>query len=490
MRELEDAVRAAVSIQAAMRCIAAKQLLRIAVDSAVRIQCTFRMATPRVSFLCYRSSAITLQSNWRCVKLQSNFKGIVSGATKIENFWRTVTAVRSKIRIVNAAVKIQGQWRCLMDYASFNKVKNAQLIILKWWIAVLVQRAREIHSVVILQSLCRRFLTQRCFKTNYSAALIIQRFCLRYVKFLAHTERELFLLLRQRIVALQRRLRARWNIRKVENATAMLQRITRGLIGRTHARKMMNTIVQLQARQRGKMVRFRTNRNRRIMAVRAKMAAAAARAAANPELRLGNRTKAALDVLQNAKMLTHVLKACKNLEISTRLSPPCCSAFANGGATGILFKLVRTCNRSPPHQELLQSILRTLNFVAMRGEEFCRNMIQIGDITPESAVEVISDLIQNFRDKEPIFCLAVGLLCQLSTASTCVSLACASADVQKRLNGVVGIVSRKLMLFKKDKVNDGGAICSGGDNGKRCHGALPSNLLDGCTQLGRLLKSL
>ena len=48
----------------------------------------------------------------------------------------------------------------------------------------------------------------------------------------------------------------------------------------------------------------------------------------------------------------------------------------------------------------------------------------------------------------------------------------------------------KFVSLKKDKVNDGGAICSGGDNGKRCHGALPSNLLDGCTQLGRLLKSL
>ena len=82
-----------------------------------------------------------------------------------------------------------------------------------------------------------------------------------------------------------------------------------------------------------------------MLAVRAKLARAAKRAAAEPELRLGNRTAMALRTLHTAKMLTQVLKACAVLEVSTRLSPPCCEAFCAAGAAGALLKFLRTCNR-------------------------------------------------------------------------------------------------------------------------------------------------
>jgi len=74
----------------------------------------------------------------------------------------------------------------------------------------------------------------------------------------------------------------------------------------------------------------------------------------DPSLRLGRRTYAALQTLQSGKMVSHVLKACQTLEFSTYISRQCCEAFAAASASAILFNLLRSCNRSTPHQELLR----------------------------------------------------------------------------------------------------------------------------------------
>jgi abnormal spindle-like microcephaly-associated protein len=78
------------------------------------------------------------------------------------------------------------------------------------------------------------------------------------------------------------------------------------------------------------------------------------RARADPSLKLGKQTSAALKVLQTGKMISQLLKACQTLELSTSLSRYCCEAFAQAGAPNILFSLLRSCNRSTPHQELLR----------------------------------------------------------------------------------------------------------------------------------------
>lgn len=62
----------------------------------------------------------------------------------------------------------------------------------------------------------------------------------------------------------------------------------------------------------------------------------------------------ALQQLQKGKMISQLLKACATLELSTQLSKKCSEAFAKSGASKILFALIRSCNRSTPHQELLR----------------------------------------------------------------------------------------------------------------------------------------
>lgn len=114
---------------------------------------------------------------------------------------------------------------------------------------------------------------------------------------------------------LQRVWRAHRALKQSTASAMTLQRVARGYLLR---RVLRSGITKLQARVRGHIHRRKIARNRRVLAVRAKLARAAARAAAQPELRLGNRTARALSMLQSAKMLTHVMQACSVLETSTR----------------------------------------------------------------------------------------------------------------------------------------------------------------------------
>ena len=54
------------------------------------------------------------------------------------------------------------------------------------------------------------------------------------------------------------------------------------------------------------------------------------------------------------------------LEVATRLSSKCCERMVEGNAVNVIFRLIRSCNRSLPHMELIKysiSILLNLSKV-------------------------------------------------------------------------------------------------------------------------------
>lgn len=99
---------------------------------------------------------------------------------------------------------------------------------------------------------------------------------------------------------------------------------------------------------------MRVKNSAKVTAARKRIRQAELRARSDPSLRLGRRTAAALATLQNGKQVSQILKALQFLQLSTQVSKHCCASFAEGGATGVLFGLLRSCNRSQPHQELLR----------------------------------------------------------------------------------------------------------------------------------------
>lgn len=94
----------------------------------------------------------------------------------------------------------------------------------------------------------------------------------------------------------------------------------------------------------------------KVTALRHRIKLAEKKARADPSLRLGKRTTAALTTLQNGKQISQLLKALQFLQMSTQVSKYCCASFAECGAPTVLFGLLRSCNRSQPHQELLRCV--------------------------------------------------------------------------------------------------------------------------------------
>ena len=95
-------------------------------------------------------------------------------------------------------------------------------------------------------------------------------------------------------------------------------------------------------------------RNKSIIKIHQNLKVANINSQNDPALRLGNKTREALQILQKGKMISHVFKACQVLETSTYFSLPCCQSFVHASAATILFDLIKSCNRSTPHQELLR----------------------------------------------------------------------------------------------------------------------------------------
>lgn len=112
---------------------------------------------------------------------------------------------------------------------------------------------------------------------------------------------------------------------------------------------------RLQASFRSRVVRRASTAEVQAMCHRLKIAEQRARS--DPSLCLGPQTQASLALLQSGKSISILLRACQTLELSTQLSVRCCEAFAQAQASSVLFGLIRSCNRSTPHQEMLRLVL-------------------------------------------------------------------------------------------------------------------------------------
>jgi len=148
-----------------------------------------------------------------------------------------------------------------------------------------------------------------------------------------------------------------------------------------------------------------------------------------------------VDTLQTSKRLSEVISAIKTLEVSTRLSEKCCRAFATADAPEILYALIRTCNRSLPHIELLHYVLLTLSNVA-------RYPSLMPSVATDDSLEVLMDLTQMFRDKENIFCLAIALLERVVFSSLKLLDMCRSAENTKRLKGIHALCKRRQKMAR------------------------------------------
>lgn len=86
--------------------------------------------------------------------------------------------------------------------------------------------------------------------------------------------------------------------------------------------KLCKGFKRLQAFFRASRIRKQSTKDVKTVYKRIKKANDAAKA--DPSLKLGKLTTAALDTLLSGKMISQLLKACQTLEFSTQVSSRCC----------------------------------------------------------------------------------------------------------------------------------------------------------------------
>merc|ERR1711871_806508 len=226
--------------------------------------------------------------------------------------------------------------------------------------------------------------------------------------------------------------------KKVQASSLKIIRWFRAYRPLIRARIFGRGVRRMQAVLRARIVR--AHRGVKVSKICDRLSIAAANARTNPDLRLGKRTLDALETLQNGRVISQLFKACHLLELSTRVSEKCASAFADAKAPKILFSLIQSCNRSAPHQEILRYALVILLHVA-RYEQFAPVVA-----AADNSTEVVIHLMQMFRDKGQIFCLSCELLCRLVEANDGSKNACNYSTSRKCLDGILHIIESKHRL--------------------------------------------
>ena len=418
---------AARSIQKYWRGYVANVDFLVSVLSVIKIQACARTMVKVQSYHKAKEGFILLQSIWRGAKCKRLTEVMVHSVIRLQTWSRSIRAMNVFQKYRTAAVKIQSATRGKLARLEIEIQHYAASEIQRIWRGYQdnVDYIMKILASIKIQSLARQVATRKLvpmLKENaiYQKMKLYQRKCAA----------------RQ----IQDSFRRFLYQKKLLKVVITAQRFSRGFIARCLAVRMKRGIVNIQCRFRAQITRKTCSK--RVRAALLRINEANQKALAEPNMRLSIRTSAALHSLQTSKRLAEIMKAIITLEVSTRLSVECCKAFALAKASNILYALVRTCNRSLPHIELLHFIILTLMNVA-------RHAFLLNSIATKNSVEILLDLIQMFRDKESIFPIAVPLTERIVFSHKKFLVQCGSKENTKRLRGIIALCQRKKATSKR-----------------------------------------
>jgi hypothetical protein len=430
------------------------QLRLLKSSSALCIQTSFRRFSGSKAYYEIKQAAILTQAWVRGRGARSRLAVYSRSAAVIQRRVRAVRAQRAAALLrVAGAVSIQAVARgfaqrqrlALVRGAAQRARLGAAAAVQAWWRSRLLarQEVSYIRRVTLLQAVARRRCAVNQLRTVRAAARSIQ---MAYRGFASRA-------LVQRGNASRRE-----EARRLCVAGAVLARFGRAVAQRLRFRKAVAIIsrwvvayrplIRIRIMMKGftrLQAFFRSYKKRHcapsaVKKARLQIKAAECASRADPSQRLGHLTRNALRTLKKGKMISQICKACHTLDTATRYSAKCCAAFTAAGATKALLHLIRSCNRSTPHQEILRlSICILLNVV--RHPDLAVRVALDFDGT-----DVVVDLMQMFRDKQVIFNSSCELLGCMVGASPVIKDLCNHSELRKRLDGIFHIMERKNRL--------------------------------------------
>eukprot|EP00741_Cyanophora_paradoxa_P008483 tig00001335_g8208.t1 len=407
--------------------------------AATAIAASWRGFVARRSFRQARAAATAIAASWRGFVARRSFGQARAAATAIAASWRGFARA--------AATAIAASWRGFVARRAFAaelvrgfNVRQAAATLLQSLVRGLLQRKffqhiraniREYRAALLLQRCVRVWLSRRRVERCGSAAVVIQRW------FRVRLDRLRFLRLRSAVCALQPLARARVARRKA--AAGVLTAFARSGLAGLCARRRIQAILCIQSHWRGHKIRRAGAQKLRQLRERLAIATREATEAG----RIGNRTAAALEALFRSSRLAVVMDACKALEISTRYSPRCCERLAESGATAIIFGLIRSCNRSLPHLELVGYALGALANIARRPAT-AGALLQT-----EDAPDILAEHVAMYRDRANIFEGAVAVLSALAAGPEQRAAVAARPEAVRKLQQSLQLLEHKAALDRK-----------------------------------------
>lgn len=146
-------------------------------------------------------------------------------------------------------------------------------------------------------------------------------------------------------------------------------------------------------------------------------------------------TTNAIRTLQTSNKFSEVLKAVMNLEKITQISIEDCKMIVVADGQNKMFSIIRSCNRSSPHLELIRVILSVLTNLSQHPLILTR-------LANDKAIDAMTDLVHMFRDKSSIFALSSSLLEKMLRSSHLLTSKFSTPENKKRLRGIL-VMSKK-----------------------------------------------
>ena len=228
---------------------------------------------------------------------------------------------------------------------------------------------------------------------------------------------------------------------KVFKSVKILQQFTQIIIAKRHVRFKKQCIVKLQSVVRGIIARRRSSK----LLIEARIRVQKAIELGREEEKLGNRTDVALNILLTSNNLSGVKRAAVTLEVSTKMSHVCAKRFVEKGAVAIIYRLIRSCNRSEPHRAVLSHALNVLRQVSSY-----EILLNIFSPSREYRIETLVELLQTFRDQPIRLRQILFLIADVCKDEAFIANLSKNKDLMKRLNGVLRLLKRKTKSENKE----------------------------------------
>ncbi|KAG9070338.1 hypothetical protein KI688_009675 [Linnemannia hyalina] len=376
----------------------------------------------RQAYQAARALVVATQSHARGALVRKQYQDMRWAAVTIQKRWRARVQGQEQRRVYleqwKAARTIQTTWRAVQ----LGQQQRHAYLDLRW-AAIVMQRARRDvvqtramnmkiaaerqAAALLIQTGARGFLTRKRIIAHLEdrerimsrwvevssasfAAIRIQR---AWRSYQIRKMEELYTFAAIKIQRWWRDCQEQYTIGVLNQLTLQMQTQIHGVLARRRALRRMDAIVKVQSWWRGHVVR--QDCTAKIKAARKRIEHA--NATAEEHMKLGNRTTMALDILLSSGQLSAVLKACYHLDVVTRLSKNSCLRLVEHNVVNIIFQLIKSCNRSQPHMEVLKHSLNIL-------ENLSWDRDTTGSVfwAPDG-LEILVDTAQSYRENDMVF---------------------------------------------------------------------------------------